>query len=138
MKIRAKAAAVSAAALLVGMAAAAPAAAGTGGVGAVDIQEAAGCAPMAGAPYRIGTTVKADVTSYGCSNGWTFRATLQSSRWWGWAKDDTTRWFGSTHRVLNDYNCGGEHQHRVALWATSPTGYNYPVHIGKTVTLNCG
>ncbi|NYE48021.1 hypothetical protein HDA32_003141 [Spinactinospora alkalitolerans] len=131
--------------MLAGLAAAVPTAAyasepvAAQGVGTANAAQAiADCAPMAGTPYRVGTTVKADVTSYGCSNGWTFSATLQSSRWDGWNPDDTVNWYGSTHRVLNDYNCSGEHDHRVALYATSPTGFDYPVHFSRTVRLNCG
>ncbi|MDT0301877.1 hypothetical protein [Streptomonospora wellingtoniae] len=101
-------------------------------------QAGAGCRPMAGAPYRVGTTVKADVSSYGCTNGWTFRATLQSSRWDGWATDDTARWFGSTSRVLNDYDCGGVHDHRVLLGVESPTGFEYPTKVSRTVRIDCG
>ncbi|MCQ4214037.1 MULTISPECIES: hypothetical protein [Streptomyces] len=97
---------------------------------------AAGCNSGAGAPVQGPPgTVSAQAWSTGCENNWTFRAVLQSSRWYGWADDAEQTWIGSGSPTLSA-GCAGVHDHRVILfWNSGPAQGQ---QISPVSNLNCG
>ncbi|RKS08093.1 hypothetical protein DFP74_3783 [Nocardiopsis sp. Huas11] len=97
--------------------------------------EAAACSFYANSPYKSASkTVAARAGSSGCPNNWSFDVYLESSRWWGWARDSHVRWVGSSSRTLSA-GCAGTHDHRLRIignngaWTSGKTS--------STVTLTC-
>lgn len=102
-------------ALAAGVLAAAPASAApaTGNAGVL------ACSAAGFTPYKAGAVrVQASASSSGCDSSWRFTATLQSSRWWGWANDASVSWSGSGSRVVGA-GCAGGHDFRVNVYGTN-------------------
>lgn len=95
-----------------------------------------GCTSGAGAPAVASPgNVTAAAWSAGCANNWTFRAVLQSSRWYGWADDAEQTWIGSGNPTLSA-SCAGVHDHRVIVfWNSGPAQGQ---SVGPVSNLNCG
>ncbi|WP_156366022.1 hypothetical protein [Nocardiopsis sp. NRRL B-16309] len=96
--------------------------------------EAAACTFYANNPYKSGSkTVAARAGSSGCPTNWTFNVYLESSRWWGWARDSHVRWVGSSARTLSA-GCAGTHEHRLrivgdnGLWTSSKSSSEVTLH----------
>ncbi|MFJ9175934.1 hypothetical protein [Streptomyces sp. NPDC102360] len=80
-------------------------------------------------------TITATANSTGCAGNWTFKAVLQSSRWYGWADDAEQTWVGSGSATLSA-GCAGVHDHRVILfWNSGPAQGQ---QISPVSNLNCG
>lgn len=100
-------------ALAAGVLAAAPAPAAASSTGVL------ACNGTGFTPYKAGSVrVQADASSSGCDASWRFTATLQSSRWWGWANDASVSWSGSGNRVVGA-GCSGGHDFRVNVYGTN-------------------
>ncbi|GAA2578632.1 hypothetical protein SMC26_37110 [Actinomadura fulvescens] len=69
---------------------------------AAEAEAARRCNIVAGAPFRVGKRIKANVKSTGCNATWVHTASLWRKRAWGWQRlGGQQRWIAGKFRTIN-------------------------------------
>ncbi|GAA2636595.1 hypothetical protein GCM10010399_82100 [Dactylosporangium fulvum] len=99
---------------------------------------AAACEVTAGAPFKSGSTVRANYLSNGCTGAWYISFYLQRSRGGGsWQTIDSIDYFGNKSGALVA-NCGGSgsYTYRNYREATNPAGITF-TKASSSITFSC-